>query len=104
MVVTVISVRIAPPPRKAEVADEDIIRESVMAKIATEVAATKTATTKATAVETATAETSPVETATTEASPTETAAAEAAPTVAASAPAVASCPSRVSQGERCDAD
>jgi hypothetical protein len=60
-----------------------------MAKIATEVAATKTPTTKATPVETATAETSPMETTTTE---------------AASAPAVASCPSCVSQGHRCDAD
>jgi len=52
-----------------------------MAKIATEVVATKTPTTKATPVETATAKTSPMETTTTE---------------AASAPAVASGPSCVS--------
>jgi hypothetical protein len=41
-------------------------------------------------METATSETSPMETTTT--------------TVAASAPAMASCPSCVSQGDRCDAD
>jgi hypothetical protein len=45
--------------------------------------------TKTTSMETATAEASPMETTTTE---------------PASAPAVASCPSCVSQGDRCDAD
>jgi hypothetical protein len=95
IVVTVISVRIAPPPRKAEAADEDIIRESVMAP--------KTATAKAIATELATGETSPTETgtavesATAEASPVET---TTAATVAASAPAVATRPPCLSECER----
>jgi hypothetical protein len=75
-----------------------------MAPVATPVAPTKTATTKASAVETATGEmsttetTSAVETATGKASRVEPATA-----VAATAPAVATCPSGVSQGDRYDA-
>src|SRR4051812_49885599 len=62
--VTVISVRVSPPPGIAEVADEDIIGESVIKTADTKATAvettTKTAATKATTVERATAKTSPL--------------------------------------------
>jgi hypothetical protein len=105
IVVTVISVRIAPvpPPGKPKVVEEDDIIESVM--VMTPIAAppvaaaphTRSAAHWTEMAGTATTKTSPVETATTKASAMETAAAEAAS-------AVTSGESCVRKGDRCDPD